>query len=114
MELNRKDALDITSILLNNETGNDDHEKINLKVLAQLCGQDWGLYKTTSINLQRVVDLVNEKDVNLTQDERDLIISRVREIEKTFAEMPKSVAWQLRDRVGTRVKWYIEVEEVHL
>jgi len=112
VELNRKDALDITSILLNNETGADDIEKINLKILARLCGQDWGLYKTTSINLQRVVDLVSENDVALTQDERGLIVSRVGEIEKTFAGMQKSVAWQLRDRVGTRVKWYVEVEEV--
>ncbi len=112
VELNRKDLLDITSILFNNETGSDDREKINLKILAQLCSQDWGLYKTTSINLQRVVNLVNEKDINLTQDERDLVVCRVREIEKTFVEMQKPIAWQLRDRVGTRVKWYIEVEEV--
>ena len=56
VELNRKDALDIASILLNNETGDDDREKINLKILAQLCSQDWGLYKTTSINLNRVED----------------------------------------------------------
>lgn len=112
VELNRKDLLDIASILLNNETGAHDRETINLKIIAQLCSQDWGLYKTTSINLRRVVELVNEKDINLTQEERDLIVRRAREIEKTFAEMPKPVAWQLRDRVGTRVKWYIEVEEV--
>ncbi|MBI5824275.1 MAG: nucleotidyltransferase family protein [Chloroflexi bacterium] len=112
VELNRKDALDLTSILLNNETGDGDNETINLKILAQLCSQDWGLYKTTSINLRRVVELVDEKDISLTHDERGLIIRRVREIEKTFAEMQKPVAWQLRDRVGTRIKWYIEVEEV--
>jgi hypothetical protein len=26
---------------------------------------------------------------------------------------PKSMAWRLRDRVGDRVKWYKEVDEVH-
>ncbi len=109
VELNHKDALDLTSILFNNETGTDDVEKINLKVLAQLCSNDWGLYKTTSINLGRVEELVNKE---LAGEERDLVLSRVHEIQKTFAEMPKPIAWQLRDRVGTRVKWYIEVEEV--
>ena len=109
VELNHKDALDLTSILFNNDTGNDDIEKINLKVIAQLCSQDWGLYKTTSINLGRVEELVNKE---LSQDERNLVLSRVREIQKTFEEMPKPIAWQLRDRVGTLVKWYIEVEEV--
>ena len=112
VELNRKDLLDITSILLNNETGSHDREKINLTILAQLCSQDWGLYKTTSINLNRVVDLVSGKDISLAQDERDLIVSRVHAIQKTFEEMQKPIAWQMRDRVGTRVKWYIEVEEV--
>ncbi len=112
VELNRKDLLDVTSILLNNETGGDDVEKINLQILARLCSQDWGLYKTTSINLERVEEFVAKPDLPLSQDERDVITSRVREIRQTFEEMPKPVAWQLRDRVGTRVKWYIEVEEV--
>jgi hypothetical protein len=112
VELNRKDALDIASLLLYNETGRDDDKKINLDHIAQLCGQDWGLYKTTSINLKRVEDLLADATLSLTKEERDLILSRVRAIQKTFEEMPKSVPWQLRDKVGTRVRWYEEVEEV--
>jgi hypothetical protein len=114
IELNRKDLLDITSILLNNETGGTDHETINLNVLAQLCSQDWGLYKTTSINLERVMEFASKQDLPLSQAERDLITARARDILRAFEEMPKPIAWQLRDRVGTRVKWYIEVEEIDL
>ena len=112
VELNRKDALDIASILLFNETGNDDNQKINLNYIAQLCSQDWGLYKTTSINLKRVEDIVADENLNLTKDERELILYRLRQIQQTFEEMPKSLAWQMRDKVGTRVRWYEEVEEV--
>lgn len=112
LELNRKDLLDITSILLNNETGNDDNETINLSILARLCSQDWGLYKTTSINLKRVEEFIQAPDISLTPEERQLITQRVEDILHTFETMPKPLAWQLRDRVGTRVKWYIEVEEV--
>jgi hypothetical protein len=36
----------------------------------------------------------------------------VRAIQKTFKEMPKSMPWQVRDKLGTRVRWYEEVEEV--
>lgn len=111
VELNRKDLLDITSILLNNETGSDDNEHINLPMLARLCSQDWGLYKTTSINLERVEKFIGTEEL-LSAEERGIIVQRVREIQRTFEEMPKPIAWQLRDRVGTRVKWYIEVEEV--
>ncbi len=111
-ELNRKDALDIASLLLYAETGSDDENKINLKRIAQLCGADWGLYKTTSINLKRVEEIVSEEKVNLTEAERAVILKRVSEIHRTFASMPKSLAWQMRDKVGTRVRWYEEVEEV--
>jgi hypothetical protein len=60
VELNQKDALDIASLLLFNETGSDDHGRINLSQIAKLCGQDWGLYKTTSINLKRVEEVVRD------------------------------------------------------
>jgi len=112
VELNRKDALDIASILLYNETGHDDDNKINLGYIAQLCSQDWGLYKTTSINLKRVEETVSDEKLNLTGSERDVILKRMSEIHKTFEAMPKSLAWQMRDKVGTRVRWYEEVEEV--
>jgi hypothetical protein len=112
VELNRKDALDIASILLYNETGKDDDKKINLDYIAQLCSQDWGLYKTTSINLKRVEDLVADENLNLTKEERELILHRLRQIQQIFEKMPKSLAWQMRDKVGTRVRWYEEVEEV--
>ncbi len=112
VELNHKDALDIASILLYNETGRDDNGRINLDYIAKLCGQDWGLYKTTSINLKRLEEVVGEKELNLTEPERGLILKRVSEIRRTFEIMPRSLAWQMRDKVGTRVRWYEEVEEV--
>lgn len=112
VELNRKDALDITSVLLYNETGKDDSGRINLDYIAKLCGQDWGLYKTISINLKRVEGIAREETLNLTETERGLILKRISEIQRAFETMPKSLAWQMRDKVGTRVRWYEEVEEV--
>lgn len=112
IELNRKDAFDLTSILLNNVTGEGDNETINLKVLAQLGSADWGLYKTTSLNLDKLEGMLNKNEIPLNDEEKALVVSRINDIRRAFAEMPKPIAWQLRDRVGTRVKWYIEVEEV--
>ena len=112
VQLNQKDALDIASLLLYNETGKDDSGKINLNYIAKLCGQDWGLYKTTSINLKRVEEVVGDEKLNLTATEREVILNRVSEIQRALEAMPKSLAWQMRDKVGTRVRWYEEVEEV--
>jgi hypothetical protein len=112
VELNHKDALDIASLLLYNETGDTDDGRINLDYIAKLCAQDWGLYKTTSMNLKRVADIVSDEKLNLTEAERGLILKRASKIQQTFETMPKSLAWQMRDKVGTRVRWYEEVEEV--
>lgn len=112
VELNHKDALDIASLLLYNETGDTDDGQINLDYIAKLCAQDWGLYKTTSMNLKRVEDVVRDENLNLTEAERGLILRRTADIQRTFERMPKSLAWQMRDKVGTRVRWYEEVEEV--
>jgi hypothetical protein len=70
------------------------------------------LYKTTSMNLEHVAEFASTPDLPLSQEDRSTIVNRVRDIQHAFEEMPKPIAWQLRDRVGTRVKWYIEVEEV--
>ncbi len=112
VELNRKDAFDLTSVLLNNKTGNGDNETINLAVLAQLGSADWGLYKTTSLNLDKLEAMLNSGEIPLEGEEKALVVSRINDIRRAFTEMPKPIAWQLRDRVGTRVKWYLEVEEV--
>jgi hypothetical protein len=60
----------------------------------------------------RVEEVVRDESLNLTAEERSVILERVAEIHRTFETMPKSLAWQMSDKVGTRVRWYEEVEEV--
>lgn len=112
VQLNRKDALDIISLLFNNEVGDEEKGQISLDRIDWLCGQDWGLYKTTSMNLARVEEIIGENNLPITAAERRLLLERVHKIQKSFDDMPKSLAWQMRDKVGTRVRWYLEVEEV--
>ena len=112
VQLNRKDALDIISLLLNNDLGRESEGKIGLDRIALLCSQDWGLYKTVTMNLKRVQDLLGGEEFKLTDEEKSLISERVHGIERAIQDAPKSLAWQLRDKVGTRVRWYEEVEEV--
>lgn len=112
VQLNRKDVLDIISLLLNNDFGRESEGRIGLDRIASLCSHDWGLCKTVTINLQRVKDVLTGEDLNLTVEEKDLILSRIHQIQQAIEGKPKSLAWQLRDKVGTRLRWYEEVEEV--
>ena len=112
VQLNRKDAFDIISLLLNNDIGNEDEGKIGLDRIASLCAEDWGLYKTTTMNLKRVEDLLRSEDLALSREERELVLDRVQRIATALESAPKSRAWKMRSLVGTRVRWYAEVEEV--
>lgn len=112
LELNRKDALDIISLLLNNHIGRDDDRKINLHRIARLCLRYWGLYKTLSINLARVEAMLINEDLGLSSIERQIVIRRVHRIQRTLKAINKNLFWKLRNQLGTRVRWYTEVEEV--
>lgn len=112
VELNRKDAFDVINLILNNEIGADDHKKINMSRIAELCLNDWGLYKTNSINLERVENIVKNEDLPMSADERQLMLERIHKLQHVLDGVEKPLAWKLRDRVGTRVRWYTEVEEV--
>jgi hypothetical protein len=112
VQLNRKDALDILSLLLNNDLGRDSERRIGIDRIAQLCSHDWGLYKTVTMNLERVEELLSTDEFRLPAEERELILRRISQIRDAIDETPKTLAWQLRDKVGTRVRWYEEVEEV--
>jgi hypothetical protein len=112
VQLNRKDAIDIVVLLLNNDLGDERQGKIGLERIARLCAHNWGLYKTTSINLKRVEDMLLAEDLGLSNAERELVLQRVRTIKSVLEKKPKSVAWMMRNVLGTRVRWYAEVEEV--
>jgi hypothetical protein len=112
VELNRKDAFDIISLLLNNDVGPEKDGKIGSDRIAWLCAQDWGLHKTTSINLERVRQTFLAEPLGLDSEKQELVLHHIRGLQSAMEAEEKPLAWRLRDRVGTRVRWYSEVEEV--
>jgi hypothetical protein len=111
VELNRKDALDMISLLLDNETSFSD-DGINLDRIARLCLKDWGLYKTLTINLSKVEHILVEENPGLSPEDTQLVLWRINSIRRMLDRAAKPLLWKVRDRVGTRVRWYTEVEEV--
>lgn len=110
VKLNRKDAYDLYSLLLTHEIADHDSEAINAAWIAELCGRDWGLCHTVQLNLNR---LRSELDVpELAPPELDTIRGRIDQLEQAIEQAPKTGKWKLRARVGDRVRWYEDPEEV--
>jgi hypothetical protein len=49
----------------------------------------------------------------LTSEQKTTVTAQVNDILARLEREPKPLAWRLRDRVGDRVKWYKDVDEVH-
>ncbi|HSR19856.1 MAG TPA: hypothetical protein VLL49_02980 [Anaerolineales bacterium] len=112
VEINEKDVIDTIMLLLEHPLGDIDDETINMARVAQLCASDWGLWRTTTMNLNKVQGLAHGYD-QLTADEKSRVEAQVQAAMERIEAEPKSMAWRLRDRVGDRVKWYKDVDEVH-
>lgn len=110
--LNRKDVLDLLALLLDHEAGPGDDETINTDLIAALCAKDWGLYATVSLNNQKLAEFVDNGEVDLDEAEKQTVKDRLAAIQASMDQAPKTLAWKMRARVGTRVRWYEEVEEV--
>ena len=111
VKINEKDVIDTIMLLLEHPLGDLDKEIINLKYIAGLCSNDWGLWRTTTMNLDKVSRLAQGYS-QLSSEQKEKIDEQVKTALSRIEREPKSMAWRLRARVGDRVKWYRDVDEV--
>jgi hypothetical protein len=111
VKINEKDVIDTIMLLLEHPLGEGDHESINIERVAKLCAEDWGLWRTTTMNLDKVQKLAMQYE-QLAAEEKTKIEAQVREGLARLDAEPKSLTWKLRARLGDRLKWYKDVDEV--
>jgi hypothetical protein len=111
VELNEKDVKDLFILLLEHDLGEDSNDRIDLNYISKLLGEDWGFWYTAILNLQKTYNLLPSYN-QLTDNEMNLILKRIKNIMERLNSTPKSLRWKIRERVGTRNRWYNEVEEV--
>lgn len=111
VQINEKDIIDTIMLLLEHPLGEMDKETINIKLAAELCAKEWGLWRTTTMNLDKVKQLAQHY-TQLTDEQKNKVTSQVDATLKRLNDEPKPLAWRIRDRVGDRVKWYKDVDEV--
>lgn len=111
VKINEKDIVDTIMLLLEHKLGDNDYEEINIQHVAQLCSKDWGLWRTTTMNLDKVNRLA-QGYAQLTDEQKKYVTKQVDQALQRIEAEPKTLAWRLRSRVGDRVKWYKEVDEV--
>ena len=111
VNINEKDIVDIVLLLLDHDLGEPADDVIDIGRVARLCAGDWGLWRTTTLNLEKVATLAAAYP-QLDAARRERVSGQVATLRVRVDAAPKSFGWRARSRVGERVKWWTDVDEV--
>jgi hypothetical protein len=111
VKINEKDLLDSIVLLLEHVLSDSDAGGVNLCRFTRLCADDWGLWRTVTMNLDKVAGLART-DSRLGSAERGRVDAQLAAIRDRLEAEPKPLAWRLRAKLGDRMKWYKDVEDV--
>jgi hypothetical protein len=104
-EITEREYRDVTALLRDHQIGEkDDQEKINCAYVAKLCSEDWGLYRTVTLNLERIEKAL--PGFSLGEEASADVKSKIEHLRGDIEKAPKSFRWKMRARVGESVRWY--------
>jgi hypothetical protein len=111
VQINEKDLIDSLMLLREHPIGDVDEETVNAVVIGRVLGNDWGYWRTVTGNL-KLLDGTLEHHAGLTPQDRQVVRGRIRELEARIEAVPKTLIWKARARIGEKLKWYKDVEEL--
>ena len=107
-ELNPKDAHDGCALLSTTHLGSAPQHADERAVITRLCGTDWGIWRTFTMNLERCVTYTTTH----CPDQTTTVSAEVQALRHAIDHAPKSMAFKLRATVGDALPWYELPEEV--
>jgi hypothetical protein len=107
--LNEKDVRDLVTLLADRDVGEEDAAGvINGRYIGELCAGDWGLFYDVAGNLARLAE--HATDYALSDEQLTRVRRGVARLIGAVDGAPKTLAWRLRARVGTRRAWHNPVD----
>lgn len=116
VKINRKDLLDALILLQSRPLGDDEAGVVNVRRITDLTSSDWGWWRTVTGNLDRLAAFVRDElatDELATDDPPPHDpVAQVSALSAAIDAAPKSLGWKVRARLGDRLRWYEEPEEI--
>ena len=108
VEINEKDIRDLIAILKDHDVVDraacGDKEVIDAGYISSLCADDWGLCKTISLTLRKLLTFLQKYE--LEPEAKETLETRINKLLHAIETAPKSFKWKLRDKVGEKKRWY--------
>ena len=109
-KLTSKDITDIIAILEDHDVAQtDSQDMLNANYVAELCSDDWPLWKGVTDSLGKFVKLTQLGKYTIYNNEK--LMAKVKTIREAIDFKDKTLRWKLRSHVGVSVKWYFDVED---
>ena len=108
VELNEKDAQDVLYLCSAYPVREGDEPgTIGLDRIRPIVGNDWGWWRTVTLNLDRITALASGDGQGLlpASGKHDAV-EQLGVLGQAAETAPKSLRWKARAKVGERVRWY--------
>jgi hypothetical protein len=110
-ELNAKDLHDIVYLLAALPVSEGDEPGTHgLDRFGEVVAGDWGWWRTVTGNLERITGAAG--GVKVPDGARHDPVAQARQLREHAEQVPKTLSWKLRAKVGERMRWYELPEEV--
>jgi hypothetical protein len=111
VQINKKDLVDTMMLIREHAVGNGDVETINGAVIGRLLAANWGFWRTVTANMEKTGLFLEQFDLFTAVDKAE-IRQKMTEIRRYIDQAPKTVAWKMRSKIGDKLKWYKDVDEL--
>jgi hypothetical protein len=125
VKINRKDVLDALILLAEHPLADDDGVDalhgpgaINVPRIVDITSNDWGWWRTVTGNMDKLDQYLatdfqpDDLDLGTGEAVHHDVSAQIAALRAAIETAPKSTRWKLRARVGERVTWFAEPEEV--
>jgi hypothetical protein len=106
VQINEKDLRDIITLMRSHELTQDDSvaDRINARYVSSLCKDDWGIYKTFTMTIDRASEYLPH--VEMEESEKAEVLLKLRRVREEIEQVPKTLKWKMRSKIGERQPWY--------
>jgi hypothetical protein len=108
VELNEKDAQDVLYLCSAYPVREGDEPgTIGLDRIRPIVGNDWGWWRTVTLNLDHIAALASGDGRRLVPaGAKHHAVDQLDVLSKAIETAPKSLRWKARAKVGERLRWY--------
>jgi len=118
VKINRKDVLDALALLSESPLADGDEagDAISVRRITSLTSNDWGWWRTITDNLDNLRTIaegdLQPGELEFGRASRFQPSAQIAALREAIDGASKSRKWKLRARVGDRMTWYEEPEEI--